>query len=223
MIVTPGASDRKSKHRTANGINRIREVEILVVRRGLVTITFPNRQETRRRYAICVFFYRTTLSQDITRDLLANEFIKRLITIERIDDPIAILARFANRIVRPIPGSISIPSDIQPMPSPTFTIRRRFQQPIDQASKGALGLVAKEGVDLLGRWRQSCQIEASPSNQGAAVCIGYRRDSRSRGFFFFPLGMKKGIDRSPRPSIFRIVRWNNLLNRLEGPESSRLI
>ena len=153
----------------------------------------------------------------VAGQLLGEEPVVRLVGVERADDVIAIPPGVGPVGVGPVAVGFGVPDQVEPVPSPPLAVLGRGQQAVDQPLVGVGRVVGQKTVDLLGRRRQTRQIECDPADQGPP-----RRLGRGRQPVFKQLPEHKPIDRIPRPG--RPFRGSgrtvelNLAKRLERPE-----
>ena len=103
--------------------------------------------------AVVAFLIRDAAAQ-VTRELIAHEFIIRQIAIERRDDPVAVAAHLRNGIVRVITRCVRVTHHIQPVTAPALAISRRIKESIDYLGESVVGLIREECIYLLRRRRQ---------------------------------------------------------------------
>ena len=90
VVVATGAPERQSQNGTPHGIDRIREIEMLVIGGRRIAIALTDREEPGRRDAVRIAIGSPFGGQDVSRDLFAQELIERLVGIEGPDHPIPV-------------------------------------------------------------------------------------------------------------------------------------
>ena len=150
---------------------------------------------------------------EVARDLLANELVVRLVTIERIDHVIAIAIGLRDGIVGAVAGGIRIAHDVEPVPAPTLAVVGGGKQAIDHFGEGVLRSVVDKRLNLFGRGRKARQIIGGATNQRPPA----RERGRLQSLGFEP-GQDEVVDRRPHPAAMRDLLYGRLFHRLEGPE-----
>ena len=123
VIVAPCTAEREAKDGLAKRVDCVlkREVHVLVdvmpkaPRDGKVTCGGDALGELR-----------PFGGEQITCDLLADEFVVGLVLIKRSNDPIPVAPCVRQRMIGVFAGGVCVAHDIKPMPSPLFPVRRRF-------------------------------------------------------------------------------------------------
>ena len=114
--------------------------------------------------------------KQVACELLDGELIERHVRIQRADDPIAIRPKFA-QVIALKTMRVRIARDIEPRSRPLLPILRRGEETIRERLDCGLR-IAKcglgKGVHLLGRRRQSDEIEIKPSRDYMRLGIGRR-------------------------------------------------
>ena len=83
-----------------------------------------------RRRALGVTLARPLARQDVAGNLLAQEFIVRLVGVERVDHVVSITPGGGHRIVGRLTSGVGIANDIEPVASPVLAVMRRVEQSI---------------------------------------------------------------------------------------------
>ena len=110
----------------------------------------------------------------IANQLHADEFVVRHITVECVDDPVAIRPRVHARLVAFKTTAFTEPHHVQPVSGPAFTVVLRFQQVIDKVLIRLLGGAgAKRVHDFRRRWQPN-QVKKQPANQDTRRSLGRR-------------------------------------------------
>ena len=138
---------------------------MLVVRRRLVTVALADGEEAGGRDLTGVLIRRSLSGQDVTGDLLPNKLVIRLVFVDCLDHPVAILHRLAHRIVRPIPCRVRVARHVQPVPAPALAIGRSCQQAVDQTVIRIGRSITQEIVNFFRRRRQPGQVKGRTTNQ----------------------------------------------------------
>ena len=119
--------------------------------------------------------------QHITGDLVSQELVIRLVGIDRANHPIAVTPRMVSPLVSLEPMRVGVMSHVEPVPRPTLSIMRRFEQPIDESFIRPRIAIPFKRRDLVRRRRQAMQIKRQPPNQRPPVGLGRGRESIGRG------------------------------------------
>ena len=144
--------------------------------------------------------------QCIARKLLAHKLVVRLVAVQRIDHPVAIVPRVGPFAVGFEPGRFAEPNQVEPMTGPAFAVSFAGQYLFNQFGK-CLGIgISNECGDRLRSRRQPVHHEMQPANECAPGCR--RGVGQPIGV---QLGLDKRIDRQARPRRF------GALDRLERP------
>ena len=107
--------------------------------------------------------------EDIAGELLLDEPAVRFVGIETADDVVAIRPRVGPGLVLVVTVRLPVVDDIQPMPSPAFTILRGGEQTIHHPLIGQGRRVVDEGLDFLRCWRKADEIKGKASNQRSTI------------------------------------------------------
>ena len=126
MIVASRAAQGESQQRAAERVDHIGKVEVLIVGRRLVSVSFADRQKPRRGDSIRIQFAWSFTSENVAGDLFANELVEGFVPVERVDHPIAILPGLAYRVVSSIACRVGVASDVEPVASPAFSVGGRL-------------------------------------------------------------------------------------------------
>ena len=158
----------------------------------------------------------------VTGYLFQQEAVVGLVVVESADHVVAVSPRMgADRVGRAFAFRIGIAGQVEPVPSPAFTVVPAGQEAIDHPGVGTGLLVSQEGLDVFPRWGQSSQIESHASNQ----CLAIGFPGVPQGLLVEPL-QEKRIDRVDDP-VGRLVghhlRHHWLARRLERPEVTVLV
>ena len=106
------------------------------------------------------------IREQVTCNLLGHEPVKRQVTVQGVNDPVSIHPNFAG-IINVIAVGISVPSQVQPVTTPTFSIMRRAQQTLDQFLISIRAIVCKKSIHLSGFRQQAKQVEARAFESGS--------------------------------------------------------
>ena len=132
VVVAARAAEREAEQRAADGINRIGEIEVLVVGRGLVAVALANREEAGGGDAAGVLVRRALRGEKVAGDLLADELVEGLVGVEGVHDPVAILHGLAHGVVRAVAGGVGVAGDIEPVAAPALAVGRGGEQALDE-------------------------------------------------------------------------------------------
>ena len=111
--------------------------------------------------------------QQITRQLLANKFVVRLVVVERIDNVVAVPVGFGHGEIAGVSGGVRVARQVEPVAAPAFAVFARTQHSLDKFLVGFVRIIVQKLVDLRGRCRQPSQIVSETTNEGPL--IGERR------------------------------------------------
>ncbi len=127
MVVTASAAERQAQKRLRRRPHNIVQlVEAVLLRVGRLVVPRPEPVETGGNdgFGICV-------GQFVAGDLFQDETVVRLVGIERIDHPIAILPDIGLGGVALVTVGLGVSNQIEPVPSPSLAISGIGQQAID--------------------------------------------------------------------------------------------
>ena len=194
VVVALRAAERQPKHHLASRrdsiVNRV-DAKLLPVDAALgidLRVAMKPRGHPLRQRGV---------RQHVAGKLLHNKLVKRQITIERLDHPVAIRPYRPGGVVA-VAVRVGVPGGVQPMASPTFAVMRRLQQTIDRALIGLRFGVSDERRKLVGRRWQPGQIKAHPAQQRGPPCLRRWRQTHLR-----LLRCHKMIDGILRPAPLR--------------------
>ena len=128
------------------------------------------RRETRRR----------ACAKLVTGKLLANKVVVGRVGVQRADHVVAIRPGVVARRVYLISVRFAEPHHVEPVPGPTLAIARRSQQAIRESFESVGRRVGRKNRHVLGRRRQTDQVEVQPPDKRLAVGLGRRRESGLR-------------------------------------------
>src|SRR5262249_61133514 len=94
-----------------------------------------------------VLFPWRAFGQDIPSQLLPDELVERLVTVERVDDVVAVAHDLGYRIVRIVAGRVGVMDDVHPMPPPAFAVMGRGQEASDDTGEGVRRVIVEEFGD----------------------------------------------------------------------------
>ena len=101
--------------------------------------------------------------QDVPRDLLDRKAVKRHVAIESVDHPLAPAPGVRPLGVLLVAVGVGVASEIEPVDRPALSVVARLKKAVDEALVRARPWVRQECIDLLGRRRQSGEVQAHPS------------------------------------------------------------
>src|SRR5262245_20845113 len=107
--------------------------------------------------------------QLVTRQLQAEELVKRKIAVQSIDDPVAISPGVGTLVVEFEAVGLGEPGQIEPMLCPALSVFRRTKQSVYQPFVGIRRRIAKEFVDLFGRRGQPSQVETHAAQERRSI------------------------------------------------------
>ena len=145
--------------------------------------------------------------QEVAGELLGQELVVRLVLIERLQHPVAPRPGEHRFVARVAPG-IGVTRQVEPADGQMLAETRRREQRVHPAFEGVGRVVGEEGVDLLGRRRQSRQGEG-----GAAEELGALR-GRGRP-------ESGGFDAGEDEAVQRVLRPGRVLDRRHGVGARR--
>ena len=127
--------------------------------------------------------------EEISRDLLDGELIKRQIRIQRCDDPIPVWPEIPQVIALEAMG-VRIASIVQPWPCPANSELGGLEKAVDHPFISPGSVVGDKIGHFGGRRGQSGQVQGDPSDQGGAVRLG-----GGKHFLLAEPVLHKGVDR----------------------------
>ena len=99
------------------------------------------------------------LGQQVACELFDRETVVSHVVVQRADHPVAPRPDVQPERVGAVTGGIGISCEVEPDARPTFTVRRRTQQPVNQPFVSVRSPVVQEPIRFLRRWRQPGQVE----------------------------------------------------------------
>ncbi len=139
--------------------------------------------------------------QQIPRELLDREAIKRHVAVDRVDHPVAVLVGRQAGIVLLVAVAVGVARHVEPVPAPPLTEVLGRQKPIGRLLVSLGAGILEEGVEFFGRRRQPDQVERQSPQQCRLVGLARRSDLRR-----VELREHEGVDRISdplRPAHFR--------------------
>ena len=115
------------------------------------------------------------IRQEVAGELLDRKLIKRQVSIERVDDVVAV-GPDAARLIVGVPLGVRITGKIEPAAGPVFAVRRLRELGVHEALIRIRPAVGGEGLDLRQRRRQAGQVERNAAGQREAVGLGLRAE-----------------------------------------------
>ena len=217
VVVAPGAAERQAEERLAERVDRVLDGQVVVVL-GVEPEAPRHGDEAGGRHEPGVrrpgLLARPGCRRRPARGRTGRTACRWL---KAVDDVVAIPVGLADGIVGGLSGGVGVADDVEPVPSPALAVGRRGQQPVDDPGEGVGRVVGQERVDVLGRRRQSGQVERGAADQGPAV----RRPDRVQ-----PAWLPAPPGSSDRPGVRTQSRSGPrgpvAAGRLEGPERSIL-
>src|SRR4030095_9333395 len=107
---------------------------------------------------------------------------------------------------------VCVSSQVEPVPSPPFTVVRRLEQLINQTLVSVGSAVRYEGINLLERRSQAQQIEAETADQCHAIGFGRRSET-----LLFETRQEEGADLVTDRSLVLHVRGGRVRGRNKRP------
>ena len=214
VVVAASATDGQAEQPAADDIDLVVDVVMYIVEFA------ASGKEPQRRER----FGGSVWSKLVGGQLFEHESIVGHIPIEGVDHVIAISigVRIAAFLGERVALRVRVPRDIQPMPSPAFTVTRRRQQAIDQPRGRVGGFVRDKRVDGIGVERHAEQVEREAPREGSAISDGRKIESRRlerRG----DQGVQGGGQARTKPRQFGIGGWDGRTrDRLVGPVGSAI-
>ena len=115
------------------------------------------------------FLYVGAVENEIARELLDGELVKRLITIERADHPVAVKPHLP-LIVQMLTVCVAIAREVEPPMRHVFAKSRRRQQARDDLLIRLRRFICEKSGHLLRCRRQPCEIERHTADERGLVC-----------------------------------------------------
>ena len=131
----------------------------------------------------------------VSRDLLPDEAVERLVVIEGLDHVVAKAPRVGVVDVGLEASAVGVAHNVEPVSAPSLAVALGLEQAVDHVPEGIGRVVLQKGRDLGGRGRQPVQIVGGSTDPGPAVRL-------DRRFQAFP-GQRPGekpVDRRVGPS-----------------------
>ena len=155
--------------------------------------------------------------QKVAGDLLAHELVVRQITIDDVDNPVAVAPRLRDRMIGVLAGGVGIADEVQPVPSPALAVVWRLQEAVNNRLISQRRAVGKKGLDFFHRGREARQIVGGPANERLPVSLGRRGESCD-----LQPGDDKSIDVVADAGRFAHGRTGDVTERLKRPPLAQL-
>ena len=110
------------------------------------------------------------IGQQIAGDLFDGESVEAFIRVEGADDVVAIW-RDVSGVVGVIAGGVGVADEIEPPHSHALAVMRGCEEFLDELFVGVGSLVVHEGVEFLGLWRESGDVEINTAAERGAVSL----------------------------------------------------
>ena len=165
VFVTAAAAERRAHphlHRRVDPVHHGLDPELLVVGSALRVghgVAMKARGDALGERRIL---------QQIAGQLLDREPVKRQVTIERFDHPVAIPPDRAAGILL-VAVRVGVPRQIQPQSGPSLAVVRAVEQPIHDPFVGMRVVIGQVRVHLFNRRRQTRQVQARAPNQRGSL------------------------------------------------------
>ncbi len=170
VVVTPCAGERQPEQRTAGHVDLIvDDIEPRLLLIGFGQCLRPDHQIAGRDDPPRVGLDRVGRRQQIAGELLDEELVVRQIAIEGVDDVVAIPPGELHHRVGVVRGRLGVAHHVEPMPGPTLAVMRRIEQPVHDPFIRLRRVIAQKCGDLVGRRRESGQIERDSPQQRQLV------------------------------------------------------
>ena len=111
----------------------------------------------------------------IAGEQVAREFVVGQVAVQGPDQPIPPRPDVRSKGIGSIAGGIGIPGQIQPHPGPALPEMGRCQETIHKTLVGVGATIRHESSHLVGRGRQSGEVQGQPPDQGRSIglCRGF--------------------------------------------------
>src|SRR5438132_116195 len=156
--------------------------------------------------------------EQVSGNMLADKLIVGEVLVERPDDIVTVAPCIKLVIVELVAIGLRESDQVQPMPSPTFDVMWRCQEPLNHPLLGIRRSVSKKCFSLLEHWWESDEIKRHAPKPGILVCRRCRLE-----VLFFQSCQDETVDGRSNPILLTDRRRNWLLNRPEGPEGSPVL
>ena len=170
MVVAAGAAERQAQERPADRVDLL--VDDVHLHLGCVDLGQHLGPRARKPVAINCSCRSALRSPPGSRSPAICSRRNRsygLSPLKRGDDVIAIAPGVAVGHVLVEAVGVGVAGHVEPVPAPPLAVRRRGQQPIDHPIERVGPIVGEERVNLVGRRRQTGQVERHPANECSLV------------------------------------------------------
>ncbi len=132
MIVAPRTTDGEAEKALADVVDDIfiQQVQVVI---DVVTESASDRKIACCYNSLVALAGAAFRSNQVASKLQPDELIKRDVSIQAIQNPIAIPPCVRQGPVRVLASRISVSHDVQPVPPPTSAILWRVQEPVQNA------------------------------------------------------------------------------------------
>ncbi len=209
VVVATGAADRQAQPDRTEGagtIDGLLGTELLEVSAALPVAEGVSMKPGRD------LLLDGRVRQKVARGLLDRELIEWHITVQHLDDPMAIAPCVRSELVRLITVAVGVSCQVEPVARPLLPVVRRVKQAIDELFVGFRAIIRQEFGHFLGGWRKANQVEVRSPNQGGRVGLTGRLNPLS-----IETSQDKPIDRVPDPVMVSDRRQRAPSRGNEGP------
>ena len=158
---------------------------------------------------------RSAPRHEVACELLTDKAIVGLVAVEGVDDVVAVTVHFRDRAVSVVSRSVGVAREVEPVASPSLAMARRCKEPLDEARIGVRRGIFDEGLNRLGRRRQSHKIEVDAADESVPVGIACGAKS-----LLLALRDQEAIDEIRRPVVYPTWR-RHVPYGLKGPVLAR--
>ena len=152
------------------------------------------------------------LLDEISRDVLRDQAVVGNVRIDRPDDVVPVAVGLGDGKVLLVPPGLRVTREIEPVLPPALAEVGRREEPVDEVLESPRRVVRQERLDLIGRRRQTQEVEGDAADPGAT--FSGRRRKQSGGL---ELDQDVVIQRLSRPARVLDGRWRSPFHRAPRP------
>ena len=138
VVVAASAADRDAQERASERVELVVDNVHLQLRLVLVHQSPGPDCEEARGDCLLASLQVVPSVEHVARDLLADEPVVRLVAVERVDHVVPVAPRVERWDASAQPEGVRVSRQVQPVPAPPLSERRRRQEPVHRGRQGLL-------------------------------------------------------------------------------------
>ena len=214
MIVAAGTAERRRQKSPAQRIDLfVDQIHFQLHLVGFCQNFRADGEEPQRSETLMLNGQNFRGGQQVAGQLLDHELVVGLVVVKSVDDVVAVSPGVAKGDVLVEPIGICITGNVEPVPSPAFTVVRRCEQSVHDTGKCPRRRILQKNLNVLRGRRQTRKIERGAPNE--CPSIGRWRGSE---MLFLQLREDERVDGRLNPIRANDRRRCRMRHRLERPE-----